>query len=323
MVTKNNNEIDLTIEDFTKAFNHALGDYTCSKISQYKLSYQELTKEEQEQWLLFIIKTLLSPNIIKAGQHRLEQWEKGWRESLTLFKKEKKSRFLTPGYFGKYNVGRWQQKLIKPVQTDFEWQMLAIIQYWLFEKYFKDPLSLYEFGCGTGHNLLRLREINPGAKLYGLDWSKSSQQIIWEAVKNGLLTNTEAYHFDFFNPNYDLVLDEGSGVCTVAALEQTGSQFKVFVDYLIKNKPKTCIHIEPIGELLDEKNLLDYLSIAYFKNRNYLTGFLNYLRELEEQGKIIIHQAQRTHIGSLFIEGYSVVVWSPRYDYRLSLKALI
>ena len=58
-------------------------------------------------------------------------------------------------------------------------------------------------------------------------------------------------------------------------------------------------------------NLVDYLSILYFKKRNYLSGFLLKLRELEEAGKIKIHMAKRTFIGSLYIEGYSVIAWSP------------
>ena len=58
--------------------------------------------------------------------------------------------------------------------------------------------------------------------------------------------------------------------------------------------------------------LIDNLSIKYFKKRNYLDGFLSGLRELEAQEKLTIHDIKRTHIGSLFIEGYSVVVWSPK-----------
>jgi hypothetical protein len=33
---------------------------------------------------------------------------------------------------------------------------------------------------------------------------------------------------------------------------------------------------------------------------------------LERDGLIDIHLVQRTYIGRLFIDGYSVVVWSPR-----------
>jgi hypothetical protein len=106
-------------------------------------------------------------------------------------------------------------------------------------------------------------------------------------------------------------LDRGAYVYTVASLEQVGLEFKKFVDYLLKNKPKLCVHVEPVAELLDNSNLLDYLSVKYFEKRNYLRGFLTYLRQLEKQGKIRILKARRTYIGSLFIEGYSVIIWTP------------
>jgi len=79
----------------------------------------------------------------------------------------------------------------------------------------------------------------------------------------------------------------------------------------LAQKPAMCIHVEPIAELLNENVLLDNLSCKYFRKRNYLHGFLCGLQELERRGQARIHRTQRTGIGSLFIEGYSVVVWSP------------
>jgi hypothetical protein len=32
---------------------------------------------------------------------------------------------------------------------------------WVFEKYITNVDSVYEFGCGTGHNLLRVRDLFP------------------------------------------------------------------------------------------------------------------------------------------------------------------
>lgn len=302
----------LIAADFEKVFKDKLSDRISSKIRKYEFQYTELQESEYNEWILYIIKTLLNPNIIKAGKHRQEQWETGWSKNLETFIKNKDTHVLIPRYFGKYNVIRWKQRFIKPLKEDFEYNTLAIIVEWLFEKYFRDAQLIYEFGCGTGYHLLRVREINKKAKLYGLDWARASEKILTKIAKTGLVSNLKGYQFDFFNPNYNIVLDVNSVVYTVAALEQTGNKFHKFIDYLLENKPKICVHVEPIGELLDENNLLDYLSIEYFKKRNYLSGFLTYLRKLEKRGKIIIHQAQRTYIGSLFIEGYSVVVWSPQ-----------
>jgi hypothetical protein len=60
---------------------------------------------------------------------------------------------------------------------------------------------------------------------------------------------------------------------------------------------------------LDENKLLDYLSIKYFNNRNYLNGFLPYLEKLESDGKIEILDKRRINSGSYFIEGHSLVIW--------------
>ena len=212
---------------------------------------------------------------------------------------------VIPHYFGKYPVIRFKQDLIKPISTNFEYKSLAVITDWLLEKYFKKARTVYEFGCGTGHNLVRLREINRQAELWGLDWAKSSQKII---KKLGFKTAG----FDLFKPDNKFKLKPSSIVFTVASLEQLGKEFKPIVKYWLKNQIKLCVNIEPISELLDKDNQWDKLSIVYAKRRNYLDGYLTYLRQLEEEGEIIIHQAQRTYIGSLFIDGYSVIVWSPK-----------
>jgi hypothetical protein len=63
--------------------------------------------------------------------------------------------------------------------------------------------------------------------------------------------------------------------------------------------------------VLSPEVLLDFLSIKYFHKRNYLNGYLTHLRGLEQTGKIKVHEVLRTHVGSKFIEGYTVVAWSP------------
>mgnify|MGYP001314491039 CR=1 FL=1 len=59
-------------------------------------------------------------------------------------------------------------------------------------------------------------------------------------------------------------------------------------------------------------NLLDYLSIKYSEKRNYLKGFLSYLQNLNEKNKISIIKSERTYVGSIFIDGYSVIIWKPK-----------
>ena len=138
-----------------------------------------------------------------------------------------------------------------------------------------------------------------------MDWAESSQKII---KRLGFKTAG----FDLFKPDKEFKLRPNSSILTVAALEQLGKRFKPIVKYWRENQIKLCVNIEPISELLDKNNQWDKLSLKYAKKRNYLEGYLTYLRQLEKQGKIVILQQQRTYIGSLFIDGYSIVVWSPK-----------
>jgi len=57
---------------------------------------------------------------------------------------------------------------------------------------------------------------------------------------------------------------------------------------------------EPISDVLDESNLLDDVS-----------DFVTCQQRLVRDGLIDIHWVRRTCIGSLFIDGHAVVVWSP------------
>lgn len=303
----------LTPADFAQALGEPISDALAQKISDYGFDYLELTRDERDECIRVIVDKLLDPRIDRSGGHRLELWEKGWGENLEMFKEGIGGKeALVPKYFDKYDVVRWKQEFVKVLKPDFEYQMLAMIEYWLFEKYLKDARDIYEFGCGTGHNLLRAREVNAQAKLTGLDWATASQRIIAQLVKEGVLNNATGHRFDFFHPDHSLKLAPGAAVYSIAALEQVGTESNKFVDYLLANKPKICVHVEPTFEVLDEKHLLDYLAIQYYKKRNYLWGFLTYLRELEEKGKIVIHQAQRTYLGHFLTEGYTAIVWSPK-----------
>ena len=302
----------LGVEDFQEVFGEILSDYVKGCIKEYQFEYGEIASEEFQALLLKIVKTLNSDQVVRAGEHRLDEWEKGWGENLNLIESGSSTvNNLIPKYFEKYNVVRWNGRFIQPLTERFEKNSLSIILDWIFDKKLRGVNSIYEFGCGTGHNLFRVRAVNKEAKLWGLDWASSSQKIINKMREDGVDENIFSHNFDYFKPDIAFELDADSVIYTVASLEQIGSNWKSFVDYLLLKRPKLCIHIEPIGELLSQDVLLDYLSVEYFKKRNYLDGFLDGLRALEKEGKVKIHRQQRTYIGSLFIEGYSLVIWSP------------
>jgi len=296
--------------DFVALFGDTISDALAKRIGEYDFRYFNLIPAERDQCLLFIVKLLLDSRVGKSGEHRQSEWEAGWSENLDMVKAGD-PHGLIPLYFDKYDVMRLRGEFVKVLAPDFEYNALAVIERWLFEKYLSDVKSIYEFGCGTGHNLLRAREANLHAELFGLDWAETSQRIIAESVKTGVLQNTVGKHFDFFHPDETFLIEPDSGVYTVAALEQMGKDFVPFVEYLLRQKPRIVVHIEPMYEFLDEKNLIDYLAITYYRKRNYLWGLSDYLHQLAGEKRIKIHEAKRTNVGHFLTDGYSAIVWSP------------
>lgn len=257
------------------------------------MKYQTLSNEEKEAAIIKVLDTLLDSSLPFSGEHRHKQWEKGWGENL-------KSGDLKPKYFDKYPITRFNGEFVKG--QDEQESLYSIIDQLALD-YLNGYSTICEFGCGTGHNLIHLKnKVANSTRLIGLDWTKSSNKLVRSL-------GMEGYHFDYFNPSWNM--PEKSAVLTVASLEQTGKRYKKFVKWLLKQKPSVVVHIEPIPELLDPTKLIDYLSIRYMEKRKYLSGYLDYLRSLEKRGYIRILEAKRSGIGSLFIDGYSVIVWEP------------
>ncbi len=263
--------------------------------------FRYLTKKEEEQCIILCMEKILDKTMPVAGKHRKAQWEKGWQEN-------RESGNGVPKYFGKYKVNRLNGRFIIPEDKNWEIDNLHTLVWGVTKKYFRNLDNIYEFGCGIGHNLWIIKDYmsvaNPDAVIYGLDWTKSGTDMVDNM-------GFQSHVFDFFKPDYSYKIAKRGGVLTVAALEQTGRDYKKFVQYLLKNKPDVVVHIEPIPEMLDSTKLLDYLSQQYMYKRNYLRGYVDYLEELEKKGKLKILEARRSGIGSLLIDGYSIIAWKP------------
>jgi hypothetical protein len=275
------------------------------------LSYSELSKSANNEAVLRVL-TALNSDLVQVGAHRSDDWERGWLENYENYKKSKSLNDVIPKYFNKIPLIRWKQEWIQPNSPTMEYNMLGLIVNFITDSYLDSFTNIYEFGCGTGHNLLRIRNRLPEVNLIGLDWAKSSQALIRQIASDTSDPRFTGENFDYFKPNRDLKIKDNSAVITVASLEQTGSKFSDFIDYLVKQKPSLVIHIEPMWEPLDDTNLLDYLSIKYFKKRNYLNGLQKYIEHLEKQGSAEILKKDRTFVGSFYIDGYSLLIWKPK-----------
>jgi len=288
-----------------------ISSFVRNKIKESDLKYSFPDIKQRDELLLKIIKYLFSNDVVFAGPHRKTQWEDGWEENLKEYLQSNDLESIVPKYFDKHRVQRLNGEFIVPKSDNFEIELVRIFQYIIFEKYFKNAKNVYEFGAGTGHNLLRIREINQNASLYSMEWAKSGVEIIKNVASNLHDDNLYGIVFNNFIPDNDVKLQPDSSVYTFAALEQLGSNTDNLINYWITNQASIVVNIEPMAEPLDENELLQYLSIKYFEKRGYLKDYIEKLKILEQDGRIVIHNIYRTGIGSLFIEGYSIIVWSP------------
>mgnify|MGYP006178052823 CR=1 FL=1 len=117
--------------------------------------------------------------------------------------------------------------------------------------------------------------------------------------------------FDMFSPDRDLAMAPGAADLLVGSMEQLGSNFRPFLDYLLQQKPRIVVQVNHLMELYDTDNLLDYLALRFEKRRKYLEGYLPALERLAQDGKVDILKLQRGRVGSLYHDGYSFVVWRP------------
>ena len=301
--------MQITIKDFKNFIKSEPSKFLKKKIKN--LNYKNLSQTEEKKYILEIIKTISEKKIQKSGRSYKEKWNSGWGQNYNEFKKTNKLSSLIPKYFFKSKISRIDNNLIRVNSKNFDYKVLDLITSYIFEKYLKKEKNVIEFGCGTGHNIVNLRKINKTANIYGLDWSHYSQKILKIISKKD--PKIKGFFFDYFKPSLakkeTIKIKNNFSCFTVASLEQIGGDFKKFIKFLKEGNPKLIINIEPISELLSDDKILDYLSIKYSEKRNYLKGYHEYLKELERKNVIKIIEEKKSHFGSFYINGYSIVVW--------------
>lgn len=301
----------LTYRDFEGLWNTSLTSAAIKEIALMEYEYEPIVSAEENALLDEIREEISQNKFVKAGQSREASWEKGWDENLQDFKESHDSGDLIPKYFGKSPINRFGQHLIRATSKDFDLNMLRAIEARVFAEFLSNQRNVYEFGCGTGHNLLFLRKMNSECRIVGLDWATSSQEILLLLSKTLLDEKISGKKFDYFSPDSSFKLEPLSAVFTVASLEQIGNGYGPFIDYLLENQPSIVVHIEPFRDLLDEKNPVDLTSIEYMKQRNYIDGYCEAIFELRRNNKAKVHLFERTFIGSKYVDGYTILVWSP------------
>ncbi len=299
-------------EEIAKTFDvpvHELPPACLEYLARCDMRFRYLRGHEREHIILKVLGVLNQPLEV-SGPARKARWESGWSENLEGFiQSEFDLTELLPKYYKSGEIMRWNGEYLLPLEGKFEVQFFTLLRLWLFSTYFSAVSHVYEFGCGTGHNLVILRNLFPKKQLIGLDWAQSSQETL-ALLNQKIGLGVEGEIFDMFTPNASFPIAPQGGVLTMGALEQLGSSYLPFVEFLLQKKPSICVHVEPIFELYDQTQLFDYLGASYHQKRGYFKDFLTTLRKLEAQGVIEILKIRKT-LGSMCSDGYTMIAWKP------------
>lgn len=302
----------LNTKDFAEAFGAAESEVLsfCGElIESLDFRYSVCTPEMRERIFLDVIRKCDNSELSASGPHRKDDWCRGWEASMHEFYSSGGDlKALIPKDWHGDRPLRYKGNYIIANSDSFEHDFSLVFRNWLYKKYFRDYKNIYEFGCGTGHNLAIMAKIFPNKHFFGMDWVPQSQEIL-SAVAEKYGWQIKGIQFDFFNPDYDLQILPNSLVYTSSALEQIGSDYGKYLDYLLAKRPEICINVECIEEYYDENKLYDYVALRYHRKRTYLHRFLTRLRELEKENYIKIIATKRTGFGSLYHEGYMYVIW--------------
>lgn len=276
------------------------------------LAYRRLDPSERDAVLLRILRELERSDLPRAGVDDASRWDRGWGEILAAVKAQGLSdALLRPQYF-RHNELRLLGDYAHVDDPQFEYEFYLAARKVLFRKYLAGLDGVIEFGCGTGTSLVLLAKIFSHLALIGCDWARPSQELM-AIIAQETRSNLRGHWFNMLTLEgaSDLPKSPNCGIITMHSMEQLGENFDRFLDFLIGSDPRICLHVEPIVELYDESMLFDNLAIRYHKKRNYLSGFLQALRRLADARRIEIIEQRRLGLGSLFHEGYSVIVWRP------------
>ena len=298
-------------EDFVRTFNAtgAERDLVAAEAARYDFRYRRLSREERDAVILAILEKL--EGFTKVGPHRNDIWESCWSGARKAFRDaEGNLAALDPVFMAAHPVVRLAGDFARPEDSKFEVHWFRVMRRWLFGRYLTGAAKAMEFGCGSGFNLATAAQMFPNLELTGLDWSQSAVDLV-DDIGETQGFNLRGRRFDFFAPDDDVPVGPDTVALTFAALEQTGARCTVFAEWLLKKRPRLVISMEPVLEFYDPTSLVDHLAIRYHTHREYLAGYETWLRRQAEAGRIEIVAAFRPGFGSLYHEGYSVLVWRP------------
>lgn len=267
-------------------------------------AFRVLVGAERDRVILDLLRRIEARrfSVTTDGKSR---WDNGWQENLDALRATGDLAALRPKYIRAGQPLRSNGSFVIAQDPDYEARWYEGFRADIV-RHFEPYDAIYEFGCGSGHNLAYLAQRFPDKRIVGLDWSSPAVDIANTLRdKHGL--NVAGRSFDFFAPDRHMLIPEGSAVLTVGALEQTGVAWAPFFEWLVDRKPAFCLHVEPLVHLYDPENLVDWTAIRAHQVRQFWTGIDQAIGDYAKW-----HRMSRTGFGSLVLEGYSTLMWAPK-----------
>jgi hypothetical protein len=302
------------MDDFAASFGTTPDEFSSEcveAIEKSDFSYRKFEQPERDRIILEVLRKIQNDQQVIAAPERKDVWECGWAENLEMFKQSGcDPRSLVPKFLREKQAIRYNGDYILPTNPRFEYDYMTVFRIWLFQKYFSNMRHIYEFGCGTGLNLVLMAGLLSKCAYHGLDFVQSAVDLV-NSIGDHHPWDIQGRLFDMIHPDREFKLDQGAGVLTFGALEQLASRFEAFIQYLLEQKPVVVVHVEPTIELYDEDVLFDHLAIEFHRKRGYSEKLLPYLQSLESENTIKLEKVKRLNFGSLFMEGYTYMIWTP------------
>ena len=262
------------------------------------------------------IETLIAERRFRVVGDNASQavWEKGWGELADQLRGAAAIDIeaLKPQYFHAGVPIRLLGEYVVPETPYFEYYVGIALRRQLIGQFLAGSAQLLELGCGTGINLLLAAELFPDARLVGSDWTRASAELL-TVMSRGIGRTVTPVLYNMLNGQGgdDLPITPETDVLTVHALEQLGSRASNILEFLLKKRPRRCLHIEPILDFYNPADPFDDIARRYHLGREYLQGLVPTLRRLAERGKLKILAEKRVRLGNTYHEAYSYIAWRP------------
>jgi hypothetical protein len=304
--------MQITLQDLASAFGivRDFQESTKAIFRFHDFSFSELDQSEQDK-IRFEIEQKIVDGFSQVGSHRADIWESAWNEVKEKFVNSNFDPLaLNPNFISNYNYVRWNGRYVRPNDRRLELSFFEVFRDWLFTEYLVSADNVYEFGSGSGFNIVELSQKFPKKQLVGFDWSVSATDIL-NLYAQSTGANVKGCRFDFFNPDLSIEVPDNTVFLTFCAFEQIGFQFQPMLDFFISKRPALVIQMEPTLEFYDIQNPFDQIAIKYHQHRHYLQGYYTKLRELASASKIELLSSKRLNFGSKYNECYSFHIWKP------------